>query len=321
MPIDTASPLRPLLKWAGGKRQLLPTLRNFYPEKFTRYVEPFVGSGAVFFDLHAAGRIYGKRVCLADSNPDLVGCYQQVRDQPDAVVTALEALADGHQHGGKTFYYDVRNNRFNPTRTAGGPYTPELAAMFIYLNRTGYNGLFRVNRRGWFNVPVGRYANPTICNASLIRMVSAALRDPGISLECQPFETPLSQTGEGDFVYCDPPYAPLSDTARFAHYTREGFSATDQARLQEAIVAAVSRGATVVMSNSSTPETERLYQSPAARTAGLLMYRVAARRAINSLGNGRGPIDELIITNAGLTRSPVRHMLKVKLNGAVRRPA
>src|SRR5262245_24331499 len=146
----------PLLKWAGGKRQLLPQLRRFYPDTFGAYIEPFFGSGAVFFDLHAQGRLRDKDIVLVDSNPDLIGCYEVVRSAPIEVAGELDALAAAHGRGGRAHYYRVRDARFNPLRDrlrdAGGriAYTPELAAMLIYLNRTGFNGLYRVNKRGAF---------------------------------------------------------------------------------------------------------------------------------------------------------------------------
>src|SRR5205085_9746803 len=171
-PINTPDPamaaVRPLLKWAGGKRQLLPHLRRLYPSLFGRYIEPFFGSGAVFFDLYAAGRLRGHEVVLIDSNADLIGCYETVRDATERVASALEALADAHATNGRACYYTIRDERFNPLRDQlRGPdghiaYTPELAAMLIYLNRTGFNGLFRLNAHGAFNVPAGRYARPAI---------------------------------------------------------------------------------------------------------------------------------------------------------------
>jgi len=315
-------PLRPLLKWAGGKRQLLPILRRFYPEKFSVYVEPFLGSGAVFFDLCRAGLTAGRQVRLADGNPDLIGCYRTVRDRPDQVIAALRALADGHRQAGTAFYYEVRDSRFNPARRAGEPYGPELAAMFIYLNRTGYNGLFRVNRRGEFNVPAGRYTHPRICNADQIHAVAGALRGPGVSLACEGFDISLSGLGEGSFVYCDPPYAPLSDTARFAHYTAGGFSSTDQERLQRRLVAAARHGATVVLSNSSAPLVERLYTVPAVKRAGLTLLHVPARRAINSHASARGAIREVIVSNAtARLRVPSPRMARMTLPARQRRRA
>ncbi len=320
---------RPLLKWAGGKRQLLPALQQYYPSAFARYIEPFFGSGAVFFDLYSSGRLAGRQAHLVDDNADLIGCYTMLRDEPDAVIASLRRLARGHAEGGADFYYEVRDGRFNPTRAAGRPYTPDTAAMLIYLNRTGFNGLFRLNRRGEFNVPAGRYVNPGICDEVHLRTVSAALRDSGITIERGSFERPLSTCRAGDFVYCDPPYAPLSRTASFAHYTAGGFDDGDQRRLQGAVIAAAERGAIVVLSNSSAVEIERLYSTANARRAGLRIRRVSARRAINCNAAHRGYVDELIVTNLPAVRVthrtpalPARpSMLRAGLRRAVRKPA
>ncbi len=295
--------MRPLLKWAGGKRQLLTALRLHYPPRFDRYVEPFVGGGAVFFDLYAGGWLEGRAVRLTDVNPDLIGCYRAVRDDAEAVIAALTALAEEHRARGDACYYEVRDRRFNPARAALGvtladAYTPALAAMLIYLNRTGYNGLFRLNRHGKFNVPAGRYANPQICQADHLRSCARALGAAGVTIACRAFAHTLQDVGEGDFAYCDPPYAPLSRTASFAHYTAGGFTVIDHRRLQETVIAAVRRGAIVLLSNSSAAQIEAAYTAPAARLAGLQVHRVPARRAINSRAALRGPVDELIITNA-----------------------
>jgi DNA adenine methylase len=296
--VATRNAGRPLLKWAGGKRQLLPALRPYYPRHYRRYIEPFLGSGAVFFDLYGSGALAGRRAWLLDDNADLIGCYRMLADRTDEVLAALAGLAAGHHAGGADFYYQVRDQQFNPARAAGTAYTPDLAAMLIYLNRTGFNGLFRLNRRGAFNVPAGRYANPRICDEHHLRVVADALRSPAITVEHGSFDRALAEAGRGDFVYCDPPYAPLSRTACFANYTANGFTPDDQLRLQRGLIAAAGRGATVVLSNSSAPEIERLYSAPEAVHAGLRIERVAARRAINSRADARGPIDELVIANA-----------------------
>jgi DNA adenine methylase len=291
---------RPLLKWAGGKRQLLPALRPYFPADFNRYVEPFIGSGAVFFDLHASGRLAGREACLADINPDLIGCYRIVRDEADAVIARLRELEQEHRQRGDACYYDVRDRRFNPERAAraraGSGYSAPLAAMLIYLNRTGYNGLFRLNRRGEYNVPAGRYTDPRICDPDHIRAVARALS--GATLRCAPFAEVLDGAGAGDFVYCDPPYAPVSRTSNFAQYTASGFGAQDQRQLHEAILGAATRGATIVLSNSSAPSIVSTYGNQASRGAGLVVHRVPSRRAINSRASLRGPVDELIVTNA-----------------------
>jgi len=302
--------VRPLLKWAGGKRQLLPRLATYYPADFDRYLEPFVGSGAVFFHLVSRGALDGRAVQLSDVNADLIGCYRALRDRPAAVIAALGALEREHRAGGDACYYEVRDRRFNPRRAAlaartgdaagmAAAYPADLAAMLIFLNRTGFNGLFRLNRRGLFNVPAGRYTDPRICDAAHLREVAAALRRPGVTIEYRPFEETLAQAGVRDFVYCDPPYAPLSRTASFASYTADGFTAFDQRRLQQAVIAACRRGARVVVSNSSAAEIVQAYGSEAACRAGLTIDRVPARRAINSRASARGPVDELIISNVG----------------------
>jgi DNA adenine methylase len=300
--------VRPLLKWAGGKRQLLPVLAEHYPQTFSRYIEPFMGSAAVFFDLLNSGRLARRAIVLADVNPDLIGCYRTLRDRPEAVILALDALAREYRCGGIECYYEVRDTRFNPLRAAlqartakpgdvADMYTPGLAAMLIFLNRTGFNGLFRLNRHGAFNVPAGRYANPRICDETHLRAVAAALATPGVTIALQSFDRTLDGAGAGDFVYCDPPYAPVSRTSSFANYTADGFTAFDQRRLQQKVVAACRRGAHVVVSNSSAAEILHAYTTTEATKAGLEVWRVSARRAINSRASSRGPVDELIIGN------------------------
>ena len=294
-----------MLKWAGGKRQLLPELRKFYPTAFDTYWEPFLGSGAVFFDLHARGALDGRGVMLSDHNADLIACYRAVRDCPEQVIGELSRLATGHARDGARHYYEVRNERFNPQRAAlaAAPdrefeYTPALAAMFVYLNRTGYNGLFRLNSDGEFNVPAGSYAKPKICDEPNVRRVARALARPGLTLERARFERIVERAGAGDFLYFDPPYAPLSKTSRFTSYTAEGFGADDQKRLRDLLVTLVRRGCQVLMSNSTAPEIAALYEDDeGAASAGLRCYRIPARRAINSNRLRRGTVDEYVITN------------------------
>jgi DNA adenine methylase len=295
---------RPLLKWAGGKRQLLPQLRRFYPSSFNRYIEPFFGSGAVFFDLHGAGRLRGHDVVLIDSNADLIGCHETVRDAPDEVARELDALAVAHARDGQAHYYAVRDTLFNPLRDqrrrADGriAYTPQLAAMLIYLNRTGFNGLFRVNARGAFNVPAGRYDRPNIADRGQLTRVTAALADPRVRLVWGSFEAALDVAEAGDFIYFDPPYAPLSRTSNFTSYTALRFDREDQVRLQQAVIALARRGCHVVVSNSTADEIAALYEdSGEARDAGLRAMRVPARRSINSKPLGRGLVDEFLISN------------------------
>ena len=295
------------MKWAGGKRQLLPVLRRFYPGQFNRYWEPFLGSAAVFFDLHARGLV-GGGATLTDHNPDLIACYRAVRDFPDEIVRELTRLARDHERKGTDHYYEIRNNRFNKERArlrasanvGELDYSPALAAMFIYLNRTGYNGLFRLNSAGEFNVPAGRYSKPRICDDENIRLVSAALARSSVALEQGRFTTVLERARAGDFLYFDPPYAPLSKTARFTNYTAEGFDLNDQKQLQDVLITLVTRGCHVVVSNSTAREIVELYEgNQDVKAAGLRCHRVPARRAINSNAQRRGAVEEYVITNVG----------------------
>ena len=307
MPDIRAGAVRPILKWAGGKRQLLPELRPFYPRRFNCYFEPFLGSGAVFLDLYNSGLLNrdDRRVRLSDINRDIISCYLAVRDSVDEVIAELRTLEAGYRAGGAAHFYEVRDGAFNPARRRimldtdpTAAYTPLLAAMLIFLNRTGYNGLFRVNARGEFNVPAGRYANPKICDEANLRAWSAALGLPGVSLKVSPFAPALADAGQDDFIYLDPPYAPLNGTARFTAYTAGGFDADQQEELQRAVIALAARGASVLLSNSVAPQIRLLYAGRgAARRAGLRATTVAARRAINSRAASRGPIREYLITN------------------------
>ena len=296
------APVGPVLKWAGGKRQLLTQLRPFFPARVERYFEPFFGSGAVFFDLCSSGRIDPRVARLSDDNADLVGTYLRIVDSTDALLTELMTLARGHEAAGPTYYYRVRDERFNPGRRAwlrdsgeSQRYPVRLAAMLIYLNRTGYNGLFRLNANGEFNVPAGRYHSPRIVNDDRITAAAAVLGQTRITQSR--FEHALRSTRAGDVVYLDPPYAPLSRTANFRAYTASGFSHADQQGLHERIVALANRGVEIILSNSTAPEIVELYEGGAARAAGLRCFRVHARRAINTDASRRGYVDELVVTN------------------------
>ena len=303
--------LRPFLKWVGGKRQLLPVLRRYYPASYGAYLEPFVGSGAVFFDLLANGHLEGRPVMLSDDNADLVGCYARIADSLPAVIAALERLAGGHARDGRAHYLHIRDTQFNPQRAiwrdTGGEvadYPPALAAMLVYLNRTGYNGLFRVNASGEYNVPPGRYERPRIVDHVLLAEVSAVLARPNVRVQRAAFDRVLADARAGDFVYFDPPYAPLSKTANFRGYTGRGFTDADQAHLQQVMIALSQRGVHVLLSNSTAASVARLYDGNAEVTnAGLRTWQIPARRAINSKAAGRGAVAELLVSNIGPTPS------------------
>lgn len=302
--------LRPFLKWVGGKRQLLPVLRRYYPDTFGAYFEPFLGSGAVFFDLLDRGALAQRPVTLSDDNADLIGCYARVADSLDLVLTELARLAHDHGVAGREHYLHVRDHRFNPRRAAwrqGGSdiatYGADLAAMLIYLNRTGYNGLFRQNASGEYNVPPGRYDRPRIVDRPLLAMVSAVLNQPSVRVERARYDQAVASAAAGDFVYFDPPYAPLSPTASFRSYTARGFGDDEQQWLQEILITLAARGVHVLLSNSTAPAVTRLYEGQAAAAVGLRTWRVPARRAVNSKAEGRGSIEELVVSNVPPSRT------------------
>ena len=251
------------------------------------------------------GLLSSRHTTLIDNNADLIGCYLNVRDHTAEVVKSLARLAAAHKRDPQQHYYRVRNKRFNPERAriANGRglhiqrYTPQLAAMLIYLNRTGFNGLFRMNSLGAFNVPIGRCKNPTVCDADNLASVANALSS-NVTLVQGRFESVLNTVKKGDFVYFDPPYAPLTETAQFTSYTAAGFSTSDQERLQQVMVQLARKGCSVLLSNSTAPEITRLYDGNAgAEAAGLRAYKIPARRMINSAPEKRGAVLEYLITN------------------------
>ncbi len=271
---------KPFLKWAGGKTQLLPQLLARTPARIGTYYEPFLGGGALFFALQREGRF--ERAVLSDSNADLIGVYAQVRDGVEELIEALAVHQRKYRAASDRaeYYYRIRGKR--PTCGAGA------AARLIFLNKTCFNGLYRVNSRGEFNVPHGSYANPTICDENGLRAASAALQE--VELRTADFAEAMSAAQAGDFLYCDPPYVPLSETASFTSYTAADFGRTEQQRLAAVAAAARGRGVDVLLSNSGHPEVAQLY-----RDAGFRLETVEAVRAINSNGAERGAVREYLI--------------------------
>ena len=274
---------RPFLKWAGGKAKLAPLVAERAPERIGRYHEPFLGGGAVFFALREAGRI--AHAALADGNADLIGVWRAVRDDVEGVIAALEPLAARYLETEplrRAFVYsEVRGQR---------PRLPaRKAARLLFLNKTCFNGLYRVNREGRFNVPHGRHRNPRILDRDGLREASAALAC--VTIEAIDFEDACARAEPGDFVYLDPPYQPLSATSAFTQYTSADFGFADQQRLRDAFDGLTERGVPALLSNSAHPDIEALYR-------GYAIERVPMGRSINSNGAGRKPIDELLIGNA-----------------------
>ncbi len=263
-------PRRPFVKWAGGKRQLLPELLRYVPERYGRYFEPFVGGGALFFELRPPAAL------LTDVNERLIRTYRGVRDDVARVIELL----DSYPHDEK-FFYELRDVNIDTQTDA------DVAAWFIYLNKVGFNGLYRVNRKNRFNVPFGRHKNPTICDYATLRACSLALSKA--ELEVADFEAAVAQAEAGDLVYFDPPYVPLSVTSSFTSYTSAGFGPASQVRLRDLALGLKQRGVHVLLSNSSAAFVRDLYQPSFTTT------EVSATRLVNSKVSRRGAITELVI--------------------------
>jgi DNA adenine methylase len=261
---------RPILKWAGGKSQLLPQLLPHFPRQFNRYIEPFLGAGSIYFSLHPKCP-----AIINDANPELYELYLVLRDHPGELAKILDSYAKKYS---EDFYYELRARK---------PTTPlNRAARFIFLNKTGFNGLYRLNSRGQFNVPFGKRKKcPTLYEAENLKHVAERLKRSQI--KNVDFEKILRLAKKGDFVYCDPPYSPLSRTSCFNSYIAGGFSHEEQVRLKIACDKAVDRGAIVAISNSSAPLILDLYKD-------WKVHFIRARRSINSKAARRGPIHEVL---------------------------
>ena len=280
---------KPFLKWAGGKGKLAPLIAERAPKRINRYHEPFLGGGAVFFALQERGLV--GEASLADRNADLIATYRAVRDDVEGVIAALGELSrqylsrEPSQRG--LYYYEVRDRR-RPRAAA------RKAARLLFLNKTCYNGLYRVNSKGHFNVPHGRYVNPTILDEERLRAASASLA--GVEVRAEDFAEACARAEPGDFVYLDPPYQPLSATSAFTKYTSADFGFGDQERLRDAFDDLTRRGVGALLSNSSHPEIHELYRDYDKEL-------VPMGRAINSNGKGRAPIDELLVSNLSRVES------------------
>jgi DNA adenine methylase len=264
---------RPFLKTVGGKTQLLPELLARVPASFKMYFEPFVGGGALFFALAMRGVLTGQAV-LGDTNRRLVRTYRGVRDHVETVIGLLEKRRYEEKQ-----YYAVRAMDPDLLGDAG------VAAWMIYLNKTGFNGLYRVNRDGRFNVPFGRYTNPTICDTDNLRACSKALQ--GVEITTCDFTAHAPR--RGDFIYFDPPYLPVSKTSNFRGYTADGFTLNDQYRLRDHALTLKQKGVHVLLSNSIAAK--EIYEGH-----GFTIDVVHARRNVNSKATSRGAVEEILVT-------------------------
>ncbi len=274
---------RPFVKWVGGKRQLLKQFRHlglYPPEKINlekaTYHEPFLGGGAVFFDLMP------KKAFLSDLNSELVTTYNVIKNDVENLIKALK-----RQKYEKDYFLKVRSKKLENLSDL------QIATRFIYLNRTCFNGMYRVNSRGEFNVPFGKYDNPLICDDENLRKVSKSLQT--IQINHEDYKAVLKRAKKGDFVYLDPPYHPLSKTASFTAYTSQGFGEKEQIELRDTYLELHKRGCFVMLSNSNADFINKIYSE--VKKEGIKINKVEAGRAINSNGKNRGKVSEILVIN------------------------
>lgn len=272
---QTEKPAEPFLKWLGGKRQIIPQFQPYLPTNYGRYFEPFMGGAALFFHMRPAN------ATLSDANLRLVRTYRGIRDNVDEVIATLLEMKERHAREGEAFYRRIRAvdvDNFSQDAT--------VAAWFIYLNKAGFNGIYRVNRDNVFNVPFGKNPKATICDANNLRACSQALK--GVNIFHRDFTAVANEAAPGDFVYFDPPYVPVSETSSFTSYTADGFGASDQIRLRDLAFWLSQRGVRVLLSNSSAPAVRELY-------AGARIIEINAARMLSAKVTGRHGVKEFLV--------------------------
>ncbi len=279
---------RPFLKWAGGKSRLIAQYQPYFPKKFTTYYEPFLGGGSVFFYL--AQQQPGLQAILTDINPELINAYCCVRDRVEDLIELLKDHQLEHSQHNQGYYYWVRSQSYKTD--------VEKAARIIYLNKTCYNGLYRENSKGEFNVPIGRYKNPNICQADLLRSVSSMLTS--VQIKVRKFNEVMEfATSSKDFIYFDPPYHPISTTSNFTAYSRSSFKEAEQIQLRDVFAELSQRGVKVMLSNSYCDFIKETYTDSQAFETDRMpeLIQISASRGINSNSCKRGKVKELLITS------------------------
>lgn len=290
--------VKPFLKWAGGKGQLLKEIQKYYPfgdSNFTKYAEPLVGGGAVLFDVLSKYNL--KEVYISDINAELINTYKVIRDDVESLIARLNELQSDFvpldDEKRKEYYYDKRKT-FN-TLKSDNDFNAEQAALMIFLNKTCFNGLYRVNKKGQFNVPMGSYKNPLICDEKNLKAVSSKLQS--VSIVCGDYRQSADFIDEHTFVYFDPPYRPLNQTSGFTAYTENAFEDKEQTELADFVKEIDKKGAKIVVSNSDPKNADESDDFFDEIYSSLTISRVNASRMINSNSRNRGKITELLISN------------------------
>jgi len=273
---------KPFVKWAGGKRQLIPILNQHIPKNFSSYFEPFLGGGAMLF--HMVTINPNQNCIVSDLNSDLVLSYITIRDKVDELISSLKNHSKNYFQNSKSYYYIVRDSE--PRSQV------EKTSRLIFLNRTCFNGLYRVNSKGKFNVPLGRYTNPNIVNEENLRAVNQVLKSKKIKISCRDFSAILDDVKKNDFVYFDPPYQPVSTTANFTSYTNRNFTYADLERLCELCEQLNSKNCKFMLSNSNSKEVREIFSNNSWK-----IKKIESNRSINSDSKKRTGYSELLITN------------------------
>ena len=273
---------KPFVKWAGGKRQLIPILNENLPKSFGTYYEPFLGGGALLF--HILTDRIGQKCGISDLNSDLVLAYTVIRNRIDDLITSLKNHERSYRKDSKSYYYSIRES--NPRSEI------EKTSRLLFMNRTCFNGLYRVNSKGKFNVPLGKYVNPNIVNETNLRSVSRILQSSKISIQCRDFEAVLRYAKKGDLVYFDPPYQPVSKTANFTSYTNKDFTSDDLTRLVKICKSLDEKGCNVLLSNSDSKLVSDMFSEKTWK-----INKIPANRSINSDSKKRTGHFELLIKN------------------------
>lgn len=273
---------RPFVKWVGGKGRLVPQLLEHFPDEYNDYYEPFAGGGALFF------AIAPPVAHISDMNTVLIAAYKRIKKDVGGLITELRQLDDEYKAletlDEKKELYLAKRAEFNSLDNTA----PEKVALLIFLNKTCFNGMYRENSKGGFNVPFGKHPNPTICDEENLRAVAAELKHTSIKLS--PYDKAIKNAKAGDFVYLDPPYHPLNATSSFTSYHADGFTADDQIKLRDAFKELSERGCKVMLSNSNSEFINDIYKE-------FNIHKIHAARSINANGAGRGKIQEVLVTN------------------------
>lgn len=281
---NTEIQLKPFTKWTGGKRQLLPILRKKMPSKFNCYMEPFIGGGALFFDIQP------ERAIINDYNENLILTYESIRDDLSNLIAILEVHKKNNEEIGKDYYLKIR--ALDRSSEIDKLSKTEKAARLMYMLRVNFNGIYRVNSKNQFNVPYGSYKNPKIVDKELLNYISQYLNQNNIQIMSGDFHKTLELAQVGDFVYLDPPYIPVTETRSFTSYTQDGFSFEDQVRLRDSFLQLTDKGVKAMLSNSSSDIVFELYNNKKFN-----VEKIEATHMVSAKASSRKKINEVIITN------------------------